>query len=58
MLELKYKPMSKKQLCKKLDITYPTLRKWLKPIQNQLGDYIVMFTPRQTAIIYKHLDID
>ena len=50
--------MTKKDLCKKLNISYPTLRKWLKPIQEEIGKYIVKYTPRQVRIIYNHLDID
>jgi len=49
------KSKTKKEMCLEFGCSYPTLRKWLKPIQKEIGDYIAAYTPKQVAIIYKHL---
>ncbi len=49
------KSKTKKELCQEFNCSYATLKKWLEPLKNELGNYIVAYTPRQVNIIYKHI---
>ena len=53
------KSYTKKELERLYGVSRTTFRKWLKPILHTLPDYTVnqtIFTPRQVAIIFKHLN--
>jgi hypothetical protein len=46
---------TKKSLAAAYNVSYHTLRAWLRPLKPELGDYRGAFTPRQLQIIYSHL---
>ena len=48
------KPLSKMQLANAYDVSLETLNAWLKPFQEQIGDYKGrMFTLKQVRIIFE-----
>ncbi|TSE03523.1 DUF4248 domain-containing protein [Aquimarina algiphila] len=53
-----YKSSSKKTLALAYGVTAETFNTWLKPIENQIGDYLSRcYTPKQVETIVKHLGI-
>ncbi len=32
-----------------------TFRRWIKPFENEIGEYVGMYTPKQVGIIYELL---
>lgn len=54
---MNYPPMSVKQLAYRWGVSTATVRKWLRPFQDELGPRIgQMYSPRQVAIIMEHLE--
>lgn len=52
----KYKPYSKKQLCLLYGVSDLTLKSWLSPIKDNLGEYRgKSYTPTQVKIIFNFL---
>lgn len=55
--KMNYPPMSVKQLAYRWGVSTATVRKWLRPFQDELGPRIgQMYSPRQVAIIMEHLE--
>ncbi len=53
-----YKSSSKKTIAQSYGVTVETFNTWLKPIENQIGEYLSRcYTPKQVEIIVKHLGI-
>ena len=49
-----YPPMSKTELAKAYGITRRTLKKWIAPIEERIGEYIgKKYSTRQLSIIFK-----
>lgn len=51
-----YKSSSKKTLSEAYRVTPETFNTWLKPIENNIGEYLSRcYTPKQVETIVKHL---
>lgn len=53
--EIKIEVKTKTEMALDYKVDARTFRKWIKPFQEEIGEYVGIYTPKQVGIIYDKL---